>query len=90
MQSYSFFTFGDKDGYGQPQVSKEPKGTIKIAIYITSQTIQDNINYKGANYLGLTNAIIDDTYVIQYGEEKLKVAYVQPKGRYKQAFLVKI
>ncbi len=90
MKTYSYFTFGNDDAYGQPQLSKEPVGEIKIAIYTTSQAVQDNINYKSANYIGLTNAEIDDTYVIAFGEERLKVSYVHPKGRYKQAFLVKI
>ena len=61
-----------------------------MAIYTTSQAIQDNINYKSANYVGLTYALLDDSYVIQYGDEKLKVLYVTPQGRMKQVFLVKI
>lgn len=89
MRLYNFYTIGAADAYGQPQESAEPQGTIKAAIYITSQVIQDNVNYKGANYVALTQEPITDAYIIQYGEEKLKVCYVQPKGRYKQAFLVK-
>ena len=90
MRNYTYFTFGEKNAYGQPQLSQEPQGEIKIAINTTSQNIQDNINYKGASYIGLTFGNIDDTYVIQYGAERLKVLYVQPKGRYKQAFLTKL
>lgn len=90
MRTYRFFTFGELDAYGQPQLSTEPKGTVKMAINISNQSIQDNINYKGANYIGLTMATVDDTYVIEYGEEKLKVQYVNPKGRFKQVYLVKI
>lgn len=90
LRTYNYFTFGEKSEYGQPQLSKEPKGTITMAIYVTSQTAQDNVNYKGANYVGLTNAPVNDTYVIEYGKEKLKVLYVQPKGRYKQVFMVNV
>lgn len=90
MRDYTFFTYGAKNAYGQPVLDKEPKGTINIAIYTTSQSIQDNINYKNAAYLGLTYAPIDDSYVIQYGAEKLKVLYVNPQGRMKQVFLAKI
>lgn len=90
MRFYDYFTYGEKDDYGQPQLSEETQGTIKMAINITSQSTQDNINYKDASYIGLTHAAIDDTYVIQYGPEKLKVLYVNPMGRYKQAFMKEI
>ena len=85
---YDFSTFGEDDGYGMPQLSEEPKGQIRMAINISSQTIQDNILYKDCSYVGLTqDANVNDAYVIQYGESKLKVLYVNPKGRYKQVFL---
>ena len=88
MKLYNYFTFGNDNEYGQPQLSKEPVGKIKIAIYITTQNIQDNINYKEARYIGLTqNAEVNDTYVIEYEGQKLKVLYIQPNGRYKQVFL---
>lgn len=88
MRTYDYFTFGANNGYGTPTLSDEVKGQVKMAINITSQNIQENINYKNASYIGLTNSTIDDTYVIQYDENtKLKVLYVNPKGRYKQVFL---
>lgn len=90
LRLYDYFLYTDDDGYGQPQISAEPQGQVKMAIYITSQNIQDNINYKGANYLGLTYALLDDSYVIQYGEEQLKVLYVNPHGKMNQVFLAKI
>ena len=90
MRTYNYFLYGDADAYGQPQLSKEPQGTIKIAINITSQSVQDNINYKNASYVGLTHAAIDDSYVIEYEGRKLKVLYVNPKGRLKQVFLQEI
>ena len=91
MRSYNFFTFGEPDTYGQPRLSEEPQGTIRMAINITSQSIGDNINYKDATYIGLTHdAKVDDTYVIEYGAEKLKVLYINPKGRLKQVFMAEI
>lgn len=90
MKDYIYYTFGELNEYGQAVLSKEAQGTIKMAIYISSQFIQDNINYKGANFVGLTNSPIDDSYVIEYGEEKLKVLYITPGGRYKQVFLARI
>ena len=88
MRNYSYFLYGDDNGYGQASLSKEPQGTVKIAIHNTSTSIQDNINYKGASYIGITHdSDIDDAYVIQYGDERLKVLYVSTDGRYKQVFL---
>lgn len=86
MKLYSFHRLGELDAYGQPQLSVF-EGEIKMAINILSKNTQDNILYEGASYIGLTQAAIDDSYIIQYGEEKLKVLYVYPKGRYKQVFL---
>lgn len=90
MRTYDYFTFGAKDAYGQDILSDTAQGTIKLAIYSTSTSVQDNINYTDCNYIGLTTAQVDDSYVIQYGTKKLKVQYVQPKGRFKQVFLKKI
>lgn len=87
MRTYSYFTFGEVNSYGQPTLSENAKGSIKIAINIASQSVVDNIRYKDATYVGLTQDKVDDTFVIQYGDERLKVLYVNPKGRYKQVFL---
>ena len=89
MRIYDFYTLGKDNGYGQAAISSEPQGKIKIAINITSQSIQDNIVYKKAEYIGLTQEEVNDTYIIVYGDELLKVTYVNPKGRYKQVYLVK-
>lgn len=90
MRLYNYYSFGDSDEYGQQKLSTEPVGTIKIAIYTTSQSVQDNIKYKEASYIGLTQAEVNNTYVIEYGEERLKVLYVQPKGIYKQVYMSEI
>lgn len=88
MYEYKFYTYGDSDGYGQPALSKDVQGTIKMALYTTSQAIQNNIAYNNASYVGLTHdSKVNDTYVIRFGEKRLKVLYVQPKGRYKQVFM---
>ncbi len=88
MRAYNYFTLGDKNAYGQPAVSNEVKGTIKMAINISSQAVQDNINYKDCSYVGLTtDKSVNDKMVIQYGQEKLKVQYINPKGRFIQVFL---
>ena len=92
MRSYNYYTYQGKNNFGEQVVSYEtPTGTVKMAIYTTNQTIQDNIRYKDATYIGLTLASgIDDNCVIEYGEEKLKVLYINPQGRFKQVFLKNI
>lgn len=97
MRLYDFYTFGAANSYGQQTLIKDEngkpviQGSIKIAINTTSEAIQDNINYKDSSYIGLTyDKAVSDSYVIQYGEEKLKVLYVNPRGRLKQVFLKKI
>lgn len=87
MRTYDYYLYGINDAYGQPQLSTEPAGNIKMAITITSQSIQDNIQYQNATYLGLTHAAVDDKYVIQYGDRKLKVLYVNSAGRLNQVFM---
>ena len=87
---YNYYTFGELNDYGQYKLSEEVQGQIKMSIYITSQSVQDNILYKDSAYIGLTRANIDDTYVIEYGDEKLKVLYVNNSGRIKQVFLQRI
>ena len=87
MRAYEYYLYGDSNGYGQPTLSEETQGQIKMAIYETSTSVQQNINYAEATYIGLTHdANVNDKYVIAVGEAKLKVLYVKP-GRYKQVFL---
>lgn len=91
MRFYDYFTIGANNGYGQPQMPSadaEPVGSIKMAITTSNQSVQDNINYKDAQYVGLTrDNDVNDTYIIQYGKERLKVLYVNPEGRMKQVFM---
>lgn len=87
MRTYNYFALGGQDAYGQPTTSTEPIGTVKMAISITSQSVQDNINYSGATYMGLTHTLLDDSCVIQYGDKRLKVLYVNPTGRFIQVFM---
>lgn len=97
MKAYNYYLYGAADSYGQPTLIKDAagapvvQGSVKMAIYTTTQAIQDNINYKDCSYVGIThNKTITDAFVIQYGEEKLKVLYVNPHGRFNQVFLKKI
>lgn len=90
MKEYNYFTYGDDNGYGQPTLSSDIKGAIKMAINLSSQANQDNILYEDCTYVGLTRAEVDNTFVIEYGDEKLKVLYVNPEGRLKQVYMKQI
>ena len=87
MRTYNYFTFIDDDEYAQPQLSEEAQGTIKMAIYTASQGIKDSVSYTGIEYIGLTHDVINDKYVIQHYDEKLKVLYINSRGVWKQVYL---
>lgn len=92
IRNYDYFLYEGNNAYGQPQLSEEVRGQVGLAIYTVSQSIQDNILYANAQYVGLAlrNTEVDDTYVIQYGKERLKVLYVNPRGVYKQVYLARM
>ena len=75
-KEYNYYLYGDNDAYGQPKLSEEVKGTVKIAIYDNIKAVQDSPDYISDEYIGLTyDKAINDKYVIQYGDKKLKVLY---------------
>lgn len=94
MREYDYFLYDENNAYGQRVLIKDEdgqplkQGTVKLAIYTTSQTIQDNINYRNATAIALTHDKgINDTYVIKDDKALLKVLYTSSKGIYKQVFL---
>ena len=89
MKKYTYEKFGGLDDYGQPALSAAA-GSIKMSINLTNETLNENALYSGAQYVGLTMANIDASYIIHFGNEKLKVLYVTPSGRYKQVFLARV
>ena len=90
MRTYNYQTYGELNEYGQPGLNEEI-GTIKMAIYFATEAIDENSLYSGAQYVGLTHdKAVDATYVIHYGDEKLKVLHVNPAGRYKQVFMARM
>ena len=91
FNTYDYYTIGEVNAYGQAKISENVKGSVKMAIFPTSQNVQANILYLNAQYMGLTHdKNINDTYVIQYGNTKLKVLYVSPTERLQQVFLSKV
>lgn len=96
MRTYNYFSIGDTNGYGQATIIKDEEGnpivqgTVKMAINISSQSTQDNVNYKNAQYVGLTQGKVKDTNVIEYEGSMLKVLYINSKGKYNQVFMSEI
>ena len=90
MRLYDYYTYGDNDAYAQPQLSQDVQGTIKMAIYTASQGIKDSVTYTGTEYIGLTHDTVTDKYVIKYGDDKLKVLYVNPTGTWKQVYMARM
>ncbi len=94
MRFYDYYKLGEENEYGQPQLpslTSEPTGKILMYINLSSQAVTDNIKYSNCSYIGLTRREnVDDTYIIKYGNELLKVLYVNPKGRLTQVFLAEI
>ena len=78
MREYDYYILQDKDEYGQTTLSTIPDGKVKMAIFISSQSAQDNILFEGCNYIGITYAKVRDTYVIDFEGEKLKILYITP------------
>lgn len=76
MKQYDYYTYDGQNSYGQPTLSEEVIGVVKMAIFSSNKSITGDVNYTGGDYIGLTNdPDINDKYVIQYGEERLKVKY---------------
>lgn len=92
MRNYNYSVLSStEDDYGQP-IEQQVEGTIKMSFYLTNQSIDTaNSLYSDAQYVALTmDNNIDDTYIIDYEDKKLKVLYVNPEGIYKQVFLARM
>ena len=89
FREYQYFKLQETQ-LGQQVLPKDaqPVGKVKLSINLTSQSVQDNINYTNAQYIALTHSsLLDNSNIIQYGDKKLKVLYINAFGRYKQVFL---
>ena len=91
MKYHTYYRYGEPDAYGQKQLSATPQGAVKMNINVSTQQIKDNIKYREATFIGLTHdRQIDDTYVVEYEGARLKVLYVNPKGKLRQVFMVEV
>ena len=79
MREYYYYLYGEPNAYGQPTLSEDVCGTIKMAIYNSNKSLTSSIEYTGGHYIGLTyDKQVNDKYVIQFGDIQLKVLYTIP------------
>lgn len=92
MKNYNVYTYSSTtNAYGEETLGAQPSGTVKMAINAISDAVADNPLYIDISYIGLTfNHNLTDSNLIAFGNEKLKVKYVKPFGRYNQVFLQRI
>ena len=107
MKSYEIQTYGINEygesqlGYAPvvtpigPLIPRNAKTTttnyIKMAIYLSNQATNQNINYTEADYIGITqDTSLLDNMAINYDGKWLKVKTITPVGRYSIVALVKI
>jgi putative aminopeptidase FrvX len=90
MKDYTYYILKNElDEYGQ-NIESTAAGTIKMNIYLNSQTVNNAVVYADVDYIGLTLAEIDDSMIIDFDGVKLKVKTVNSGGRFKVALLQKV
>ena len=94
-RQYQYWKVETNSEYAQeiiPPADAAPLGTVKMAIFPTSTGTQDNILYANCAYVGFTfDTEMNDTYIIKYGKERLKVMYIQQKGNgTRQAYMKRV
>ena len=88
MKQYPYYLVGQKNSYGEEDLDfTSSSGSIEMAINILSQAVEESILYSDAEYIGLTRQDINDNYIIEFDNKKLKVKYVNKLGRLNQVFL---
>lgn len=87
MRFYDVYTYGEEDEYGQAKLSELPIGRAKVCVEVASQAVRESIAYSGTQYIGLTNDTLDDTCVLELDGKRLKVLYVNNRGRKNQLYL---
>ena len=87
MAKYNYSLLGVANEYGELDINSTVVGSVEMAINLFSQNTADNVLYSTCEYIGLTKEVIDDNYIIHYGNEKLKVMYVNSFGRLKQVYM---
>jgi hypothetical protein len=92
MREYKYYKYDGEDEYGQAKLSEKPMGKVKIAIYKVSEQLDGSIKFSKGLFQGITmDKNIDDTYILKYGKDKLKVTSIMPSDSYyRLAYLTRV
>lgn len=82
------FALGADDEYGQATLDTENPSTIHLTFGLYNHKEVEDVRYQDVEYTGLTFDNLTDNDVIQLGEDKYKVKFVNPFGRINQVFLI--
>jgi hypothetical protein len=85
----TLITMGGQDEYGQDLNAPISQSSITLTFGLYTHQQTDDIRYQDVEYTGLTVYDVADNQVIQIGDKKYKVLFVNPFGRMKQVFLKK-
>ena len=87
MTEYRYYPMKENE-YSQAVIDEGSFGTILMAINFINQAVSDNPLYTNYTYIGFTlYKDISDIHSVEYGNQKHKVLYVNPMGRYKQVYM---
>ena len=82
------FSLAADDEYGQATLDTENPSTIHLTFGLYNPKEVADVRYQDVEYTGLTFDNLTDNDVIQLGEDKYKVKFVNPFGRISQVFLI--
>ena len=88
MLQAQLFAFGEVDEYGQETLDLENSSTIHLTFGLFNHHDTEDVRYQDVEYTGLTFDNLTDNNVIQIGDNKYKVKFVNPYGRINQVFLI--
>lgn len=83
----TLLTMGGQDEYGQDLVEPIAQKSITLTFGLYNHKQTDDIRYQNVEYTGLTTYDINDNQIIEIGEKKYKVLFVNMFGRMNQVFL---
>jgi len=90
MHQAQVLMLGEDDEYGQPQIVEAPLPSITLSFGLYTHSSVEDPRYQDVEYTGLTTHEVNDKMVLQIGDERYKVLFVNPFGRINQVFLKSI
>lgn len=88
MREALVYVLGENDEYGQPTLNPENPIKITLTFGLFNHSPVEDPRYQDVMYTGLTTYNLTDKNVIQIGDSKFKVKFVNPFGRLNQVFLI--